>query len=308
VGAVSGELVPSPSLETGEAALDRLMIDAVRLRAAIAFVSRGGATILGELLSRHTNVETVTLVARGAPITEPDALLELRARGVAVEVIAGTAAAGFHPKVWLAEDASGAVSVLSGSGNLTRGGLRDNREQFELLGPLEGHDADAQRHRFESLVDGAIALDRFENSIAWHQWQRQLRRRAELEDKLRDMDAELAGSHPESRDADKRALLDDLWGIYNRTRDAKIRKADGTIYTPSGLRLELEGKRGETEPVKIACRLCRGETDGFDEMIKAGHPELTVEFLLVDADKPYHSLIPADIRAVSEERLREATR
>jgi hypothetical protein len=186
--------------------------------------------------------------------------------------------------------------------------MSHNREQFDLVEGLDGVAATAQRGRFEQLVVGSIPLDRFQDSIAWRKWIEQLRRRAELMKKLEEMDAVLADSNPESREADKQALLDDLWGIYDRTRAAKLRKPDGSIYTPSGLRLELEGKRGEAEPVKIACRLCRGETDGFEEMIKAGHPELTVESLVVDAQKPYYSLFPADIRRASEERLREALR
>jgi hypothetical protein len=298
--------VPSPQFGTAEAALDWLLDGARRLQGAIAFATCGGVEILAGILARH-EVQEVSLVVRGAPITEPEALLELRELGVEVAVIVGQDAARFHPKLWLAERSADSLAILSGSGNLTAGGLRGNREQFEL-DEITGDGVAEQRQRYELLTAGAIPLDNFVDSIAWRAWLRQLRRREELARKLREMDEEIATSHSQSREAHKRALMDGLWDIYHRTRDAKLRKPDGSIYTPSGLRLELEGKRGPTEPVKIACNLCKGETDGFEEMIRLGHRDLTVESLLIDPDKPYHTLIPEEIRRVSAERLEAALR
>jgi HKD family nuclease len=298
--------VPSPQALDGMHVLELLLAETRAVRAAIAFVTLSGVELLAELLQRHSNVEEVSLVVRAAPITEPDALLALRDRlGVQVSVIAGPEAARFHPKFWLLSSADGSLLVLSGSGNLTQGGLRDNREQFEVVRTNDSTAIEMQERRFEELTEGAIPLDRHEGSIAWRTWKDQLRHRAGLEGRLRELDQALAESHPESREADKKELLDDLWGIYERTREARLRQADGRLYVPSGLRLELEGARGSGEPVSIATRLCKSETDGFRAMLAAGQRDSTVESLVVDPSKGYHTLFPEEIRRASQERLQQ---
>jgi hypothetical protein len=272
----------------------------------VAFVTLSGVELLSDLLQRHPGVEEISITARAAPITEPAALLALRDRlGADVSVIAGPVAAQFHPKLWLLANARGELQVLSGSGNLTGGGMHGNREQFEIGKVSDAAAIEAQERRFEELTGGAIPLDRHEDSIAWRTWMEQLQRRNQLEEQLRALDQALAKSHPESRDADKKQLLEDLWGIYDRTRAARLRQADGKLYVPSGLRLELEGVRGSGEPVSIATRLCRSETAGFRMMLEAGRRDLTVESLVVDSDKRYHSLFPEETRRASDERLRQ---
>jgi HKD family nuclease len=297
-------LVPSLQIPNGEAALDQLLAEARSVRAAVAFVTSGGVDVLAGLLDRHPHVESVAIVARGAPITEPQALLALRARlGVDVAVIGGDGAPGFHPKIWLVESASGELRVLSGSGNLTSAGLRDNREQFEVVRTSDRVAIEAQRRRFDVLTEGSIPLDLFEGSIAWRTWTQQLDRRAEMEKRLAALDRELAESPAVDREAHKAQLMSDLWDLYERTLAARLIKDDGHVYNPSGFRLQLEGKRGPKEPVPIAASICKSGTDGFDTILKADRPELTVEFLVVDALKPYHDLFPAETRRVSAERL-----
>jgi len=72
------ELVPSSGWETGLNALDYPLEGKRSASAAIAFVSRSGAEALCRLIDRHSSVEYVYIVARGAPITDPNALLKLK--------------------------------------------------------------------------------------------------------------------------------------------------------------------------------------------------------------------------------------
>ena len=298
--------IPSAELDDALSALDRLLEGKQSLSTAVAFVRQSGVDLLAELLDRHPEVKDLQVVARGAPITDPNALLSLRDRlNAKVSVIAGAEAFLFHPKLWLLRGESPDLHVLSGSGNLTEGGLRGNREQHEILHFTDARSIESQERRFELLSEGAVPLDRFEGSIAWREWKSQMRKRRELLKKLHLLDESLAASHPESREADKDQLLRDLWDVHDRTVAAKLRKDNGHLYVPGGLRLQIEGKRGEGDPVRIAARICRKGTDGFDVILKAGEPKLTVEWLGADAAKPYHSLFEPEIRRLAEERLRE---
>ena len=217
--------VPSPQLPNGEAALDSLMGKTRSIRAAVAFVTRGGVDLLSGLLDRHPHIENVSIVARGAPITEPSALLALRDQlNVDVAVLTGAEAARFHPKVWLLHETTGELWVLSGSGNLTAGGLHGNREQFEILHVVDSAAVEAQEERLDALTEDAIPLDHFEGSIAWKTWTEQLDRRAKLDRQLQDLNEALAKSHPIDREAHKQQLMDDLWEIYKRTLGARLRR------------------------------------------------------------------------------------
>lgn len=298
-------LVPSSGWETALAALDRAMEGKRAVHAAVAFVSRAGAESLAGLLERHPSIEEVNLVARGAPITDPDALLMLRDEiGASVSVIVGAAAIAFHPKLWLLEG-EGVLAVVSGSGNLTAGGLSTNREQFEVHEVFDAEEIEAQSKRFGVLVDGAIALEEMVGSIAWREWKAQDRRRATLAREQQKLDERLAGSPSQTQDEAKKVLTGDLWAIYDRTMTEKIPKPDGDPYNPSGFRLEIEGHRGATDPVHIVGRICRRQTSGFDVIKESGKWELTVESLVVDPNKSYYDLFKGKIRELSEERLRQ---
>lgn len=154
-----GDFVPSPEHANAEAALDRLLVGRVSMRAAVAFVTPSGVDLLAALLQRHPGIEELEVVARGAPITDPRALLTLRDRlGARVGVVVGAEAPGFHPKLWLLQGGDG-LGVLAGSGNLTAGGLRDNREQFELVEVHDPEEIEAHEQRFEDLTAGAVPLE-----------------------------------------------------------------------------------------------------------------------------------------------------
>jgi hypothetical protein len=111
------------------------------------------------------------VVARARDATEPEALTALRDNlGADVSVAIGKHAQGFHPKLWLFDHADRTV-VMSGSGNLTDGGLRTNSEQFEMLTFEAGDPAIAAHHeRFDLLTEHADALDAVEGTAAWRSW------------------------------------------------------------------------------------------------------------------------------------------
>ncbi len=151
-------IVPGPDFTNGSEALAAAIEGADALRGAVAFVSRGGAEVLIQLLEARPQIKA-TLTARGAPVSDPGALALLEKRGVEVSLVVGVEAMTFHPKLWLAVSTDG-LAVLSGSGNLTQGGMKSNREQFELRWIPAAQEAAiaAQQERFDGLSDGAIRL------------------------------------------------------------------------------------------------------------------------------------------------------
>ena len=298
-------LVPSPGWEDALTALDQVMNGKRAISAAVAFVSRAGVSALSDLLKRHPSIEEIQIVARGAPITDPDALLMLRDElGASVAVVTGAAALSFHPKLWLIEG-DGILHVVSGSGNLTAGGLSGNREQFEVLEISDKNGIEEQWARFGALTREAITLEELDGSIAWREWKRQTQRRAWLAREQAALDQRLASSPAKNMEQAKQALERDLWEIHDRTLREKLPKPEGGTYNPSGFRLEIEGHRGATDPVHVVGRLCRRQTKGFDVIKESGLWELTVESLVVDPNKPYYELFKGDIRNRSEERLRQ---
>jgi hypothetical protein len=303
-GGANAQQVPANEIRDGHAALDRLLGGAVAVEIAVAFVSVDGARLLIDLLERHAVPDTA-LIARGAPVTDPDALVRLRAAGIAVAVVTGPDARRFHPKLWLAR-AQGELRVLSGSGNLTHGGLRENREQFELVRvPAPSVVADVHERRFVELTAGAMSLDEVEGSAAWREWHWQLKHRRRLADEQRRLDERLAATAPVDRAADKQLLQADLEDLYRRTVAAGLRRRDGQRYVPHRFREGIERARERRDPVSLVGRICHRQTEGFDVLLEADRPELTVEALVVDPAKPYHDIFSPETRSRSEERLRQ---
>jgi len=299
-------LVPSPDSKTGYEALDRLLEGKQSVSAAVAFVSPAGAKSLCTLLDRHQSVQDLFLIARGAPITDPDALLLLKEEvGASISLVAGPQARLFHPKLWILEEESGALDVLSGSGNLTEGGLSQNREQFEIARVADQQEIDAQWRRFGALTEGAITLEEMVGSIAWKEWKRQMPERRRQAKREEDLDKRLAACAPKNMDKAKDALWTDLWGIHDKTLEEKLPKPEGGTYNPGHFRLELEGHRGVTDPVHIVGRICRRKTKGFNIIQESGRWDLTVESLVVDPEKDYYEFFKGKVRELSERRLRE---
>jgi hypothetical protein len=109
--------IPSDRLSCGrDAIVAMLERDPAKLRVAAAFVTVGGVETLVDVLGDWSG--ELELVARGMPITQPEALEQLEQLDASVSAVIGQRANGFHPKLWLSEGPA-AVEVLSGSGNLT---------------------------------------------------------------------------------------------------------------------------------------------------------------------------------------------
>jgi hypothetical protein len=87
--------------------------------------------------------------------------------------------------------------VLSGSGNLTAGGLHANDEQFELLRFPRAHrstrvQADAHMTRWKRFYDRGLPLADAIRTDAWTAWEAQWAERETLQARARELDRELA--------------------------------------------------------------------------------------------------------------------
>ncbi len=214
-------------------------------------------------------------------------------------------AAGFHPKLWLVRSAS-TVSVLSGSGNLTQGGLVSNVEQFELSEHQRGSpESDENERRFMSLTSAARPLEEFEKSPAWFEWSDQLRKREEIARRLHELDAVLASRKAGGRDQDKRLLCDDLLTLHDEIVAARLPGSAGRAYRPTRFKQALDKACAANNPVPFVANFCRRTTEGFDVIAAAGASGLAVEALVVDASKPYHDLFDTSTVETSARRLEQ---
>jgi HKD family nuclease len=289
-------LIPSDDWPDASVALRQMAAEASRIQAAIAFVSSGGVDFVAQLRADHPSL-ALELVARGAPITDPEALERLVELGVAVSVVVERAGR-FHPKLWIAHRPDG-LQVLTGSGNLTGGGMQENDEQFELLHLDAGeHEAIAeQKRRFTRLTERAVPLDQVRGTPYWTAWRQQLDERRRLMERERELDQALS----RTADADNavEALYADLDALYKRTK-AEVRIAapgGGTRpYVASYFKRAIDRSRGRGSPVTVVANMVKSPTDGFHHLAQARRPDLMVETLVLDASKPYHRLfVPSTI-------------
>ena len=142
-------------------ALTAALQDATACDVAVAYAKTSGvAAVLARLPT-----PTRAVIGLGFGLTDPDAI-ELLATTAEVRVVADSASR-FHPKLYLAHRQSELVA-LSGSGNLTTGGLRDNHEQYEELRfPTNSSAADDQRARFAQLWDLGLPLAAAKRTPEW---------------------------------------------------------------------------------------------------------------------------------------------
>lgn len=172
------------------------------LHIAVAFVSQRGVDLLAGVLDEVGAPATIEVVVRGAPITEPQAVLALNDRLSAdVRVVLGKRAVGFHPKLWMSQTEN-MTWVLSGSGNLTAGGLRENDEQFELMrfprtDPAMRTQASDHMTRMKGFFDCGLKLGDAIRTDAWSAWQAQLDEREAIATRLLELDEELAAPDAE---------------------------------------------------------------------------------------------------------------
>jgi HKD family nuclease len=243
---VRHESVPGPVFASGREALEAMAAEAIRLRAAVAFVTSTGVAVVDALRAQHPAL-ALQVTARGAPMTEPQALLALHDLQVEVRVVCGSAAQAFHPKPWVA-DSEDHLHVLSGSGNLTAGGLMDNTEQFEYLTASRDESDVIREHeaRLEGFESLGVPLTDVRGSPYWSEWERQTNRRMEIAEEERALDERLA-DHADSAalDAD---LYTDLNELYERAK-AEVRIPDSRggdrPYVASRFKQALERARAE---------------------------------------------------------------
>jgi hypothetical protein len=300
-------LVPSEDYASGLSALKSVLLAGADVRAAVAFVTRGGVAELSKVVAGVGDV-TLEITVRASDATEPEALLELRdALGADVMVVIGKHARAFHPKLWLIECGDELV-VLSGSGNLTAAGLTTNDEQFEVLRLGRGsHEAAAQIDRLEHLTRNGLPLDQVEGSAIWHEWLSVRARQAQLRRQMAPAERRLDEREPiPERSADKSQLIEDLQQVYDDTVTADLPRADGERYYPTRLLVAIKGARdGERDPVKVVTDTIRRQTGGLNILLRAGLVELTLEWLVLDESKPYHDLFHARSIELAQARLAE---
>lgn len=300
-------LVPSARHPNGLSILQDLITDDCHVRAAVAFVTRTGVRLLHDVVAARSSV-TISLTARAADVTEPEALIDLRDNLAAdVFVVIGRRARAFHPKLWII-DRPDAVFVLSGSGNLTNGGLVNNEEQFEVL-QFSPDDPAVEEHagRIDRLVRHRLPLEHVEGSAIWREWLDVRRKQLVFQRQLADAEKHLLDREPKlDRTADKNVLIEDLQAVYDNTVAAKLPRADGGPYAPSRLLQSIKKTRtGERDPVDLVADIIRRRTQGLDILLEAGLFDLTLEALVLDASKPYHDLFTKPSVAIATRRLEE---
>jgi hypothetical protein len=285
--------VPGPEYEDGYAALLAMTgsDSAASVRAAVAFVTPSGVDLVERLLRDRPGL-AVDVVARGAPITDPQSLVRLAGLGVNVSLVAGPEARRFHPKLWLIS-AGERFHVLSGSGNLTAGGLLENIEQFECLSFQSADDVSRAEHvqRFERLTRDAVPLADLRQTPFWSVWEGQEEARNELEIRQRELDQELSMSA--DSEVAKAELYEDLVNLYERTK-AEVRipdKSGGTRpYVATRFKQSIDSGHRDGTIVTRVHGIVRKPTEGFDHLAKAGRTDLMVETLMLDESKRYHRL------------------
>jgi HKD family nuclease len=143
------------------AALTAGLEDATACDIAVAYAKSSGVAGILELLPKPTRA----VVGLGFGLTDPDAI-ELLATAAEVRVVTASASR-FHPKLYLAHRSDELV-VLSGSGNLTMGGLCDNNEQYEELRfAANSRDAKDQHARFATLWALGVPLAAAKHTPEW---------------------------------------------------------------------------------------------------------------------------------------------
>jgi HKD family nuclease len=305
-GRFVSDLIPSQQWPTGLSALTAAVEGAHSLSVAVAFVTESGVARLAEVLEPLGEIE-LDVVARAGGVTTPAALHALRDRlGAQVSVVIGRDSMRFHPKLWLARSES-ELRVLSGSGNLTSGGLAENVEQFELARmPLKSEAAIEQEERFIELTAGAYLVESVEGSVVWNSWLTTIvkaRSSRKLIQKLeRDLDETPVKLKPEK---EREQLLADLYGIYEATVERDLITPKGHLYRPTRFLVGINRARDSGDPFELVNRLCRRQTGGFDIILEHDLPQLTVEALVMDTQKPYHPLFTQRTKALAAERLKQ---
>ena len=305
-GRLVTDLIPSEHWPSGLAALEEAVAGARSLSVAVAFVTESGVAKLAEVLEPLGEFD-LAVVARAGGVTTPAALQALRDRlGAQVSVAIGHDSMRFHPKLWLARSES-ELKVLSGSGNLTSGGLEENVEQFELIKmPLKSEEAIEQEERFVELTAGTYLLETIEGSVAWNSWLMMITKSKSSRNLIQMLERQLDEMPIKLRpEQERRQLLADLYGIYEATVDKNLFTPKGHLYRPTRFLVGINRARDSGDPFELVSRLCRQQTGGFDIILEHDQPELTVEALVMNEQKPYHRLFTQRTKELAGKRLKQ---
>jgi hypothetical protein len=297
------ELVPGDLGSADEALARMLEREPTRVRAAVAFVTVAGVELLTEALGNWAG--ELELVVRGAPITQPRALETLAERGASVRAVVGRRAPGFHPKLWVSEGSDG-VEVLSGSGNLTSGGLTGNDEQFELLRFDPGNERQilAQRTRIETFLSLGAPLADIHGSRYWKRWLEVDAEANELQSKVEQLADALSATA--GTPAENAQLYADLLAIYEAAKaEVKILADDGSErpYVATRFKQAIDRGREEQTLVPVVSRIVNGPTEGFGRLAEAERRDLMVETLVVDPNRLYHRLFAEKSKEAAQANL-----
>lgn len=101
-------------------------------------------------------------------------------------------------------------------------------------------------------------------------------------------------------------LYEDAVEIYDRAREeVTIPRKDGSRqrYAPNRFKQQIDKGHEEGMIVPTVARIVRRPTLGFGHLENAERPDLMVETLVIDAEKPYHRLFSPQTVQIAKERM-----
>ncbi len=111
---------------------------------------------------------------------------------------------------------------------------------------------------------------------------------------------------PQGTRAALEALYTDAVDVYERAREeVTIERSDGKRQKYAAVRYKQQIDRGyaDNELVPTLARIVRRRTTGFGHLEDARRPDLMVENLIIDPEKPYHSLWSPTTIQVAKRRM-----
>jgi hypothetical protein len=117
-----------------------------------------------------------------------------------------------------------------------------------------------------------------------------------------------ATRNPEATEAALDQLYNDALRIYDRAREeVTIERKDGRRQKYAAVRFKQQIEKGHEEGmiVPAVARIVRKPTLGFGHLEDARRPDLMLETLVLDADKPYHDLFSPATVEIARNRMKE---
>lgn len=103
-------------------------------------------------------------------------------------------------------------------------------------------------------------------------------------------------------------LYADAVEIYDRAREeVTIERKDGRLQKYAANRFKQQIDKGHEEGLLVptVARIIRRPTLGFGHLEEAERPDLMLETLVLDSDKPYHRLFSPETIRVARERMED---